>query len=101
MALVLKYIRKNWLFSTLIFYEIIAIILKFFSGINLTIPCFFNFFFKINCPGCGLTRAFISLISLNFADAWNKNPLIFFVIPIIIFFLIYDFNKFKRSKANL
>lgn len=62
---------------------------------DITIPCFFHTLFDIHCPGCGLTRAFMSLMKLDFQSAYNYNPLIFIVIPSIIYFIIKDYLNFK------
>ncbi len=35
--------------------------------------------FGIDCPGCGMTRAFISISSAQFSRAWNFNPASFIV----------------------
>ena len=50
------------------------------------------------CPGCGLTRATISLAQLDFKQALYFNPLIFFALPLIaLYAFIYlkngDFGK--------
>lgn len=37
------------------------------------------------CPGCGLTRAGISLLTLRWEDAWNYNCVIFLIVPLIIY----------------
>ena len=34
------------------------------------------------CPGCGLTRAAISLAFLDFSSALHFNPMIFFALPL-------------------
>ncbi len=49
-------------------------------------PCIFNYFFGFNyCWGCGLTRATIALLNAKFVAAWQLNPLVFIVVPLIIF----------------
>jgi hypothetical protein len=35
----------------------------------------------IPCPGCGMVRAVIALITLRFADAWQLHPLVFIAAP--------------------
>ena len=49
-------------------------------------PCIFNYFFGFNyCWGCGLTRATVALLNAKFVAAWQLNPLVFIVVPLIIF----------------
>jgi hypothetical protein len=74
-------------------------ILKITTGINITIPCIFKTFFGFHCPGCGLTSAFIELIQLNPARAWEHNPLIFIVIPGAVGILIGSIKKFSKNNA--
>lgn len=44
--------------------------------------CPFRFFFGVSCPGCGMTRAFFSLVNFNFSSAFYYHPLIF-IMPFI------------------
>lgn len=45
--------------------------------------CFFKSTFGIDCPGCGMTRAFFSLVKGNFMESLAYNPgLIPFLITI-------------------
>lgn len=48
----------------------------YFPGALLPVPesCTTRLFFGIDCPGCGMTRAFISISHGQFAQAWNFNP---------------------------
>jgi len=66
-------------------------------NIDITFPCLFTKIFNFHCPGCGLTRAFIEILKLNFIKAWQFNSLIYLVFPSSIFFIISDFIKFKRK----
>ncbi len=50
--------------------------------------CPFFFLFKIPCPGCGFTRAFIALLRLNFLESFQYNLM---CIPICIFLATYIF----------
>ena len=36
--------------------------------------CWFHRIFGLGCPGCGLTRCFISIVHGRFAEAWHFNP---------------------------
>lgn len=43
----------------------------------------------ISCPGCGMTRAVISVINMNFGDAYYYHPL-FFIAPIMFLLFLFD-----------
>ena len=55
------------------------------------ISCVFLEFLKIPCPGCGMTRAFLSLIKLDFYSAVRYNICIFFM-PYIFSYVFFDFK---------
>lgn len=54
---------------------------------------------KIPCPGCGLTRAWISAINAKFTTAFQYHSM-FWSVPILVFYLIYDIEPFKNRKLN-
>ena len=43
-------------------------LLTWFTG------CPFRFFFGISCPGCGMTRALLAALRLDFAAAFSYHP---------------------------
>ncbi len=63
------------------------------------IPCFFKAIFKIDCLGCGMTRAYISLLHLNFEKAFEFHPM-FWSVPILLFLYLFDGKLFKQKWAN-
>lgn len=52
----------------------------------LGIGCPIKYMTGISCPGCGMTRAVVECIHLDFIHAWYYHPL-FFTLPIIIIIL--------------
>lgn len=59
--------------------------LSYFLYIKITgnsIPCFYYTNFGIQCPGCGLTRMFLSLSRLDFVSAFKYNPFMFCVLSL-------------------
>ncbi len=53
--------------------------------------CFIKYFWHMDCPGCGLTRSFLSLARLNLVDSFRYNaagPLIY------LLFLAYGYERF-------
>ena len=65
----------------------------------LDIQCFFKLIFKIPCPGCGITRAFISLLRLDLAAAFRFNPM-FWAVPILGALYLFDGAIFKQRWLN-
>jgi hypothetical protein len=92
-----KYLRKNWIVSSLLLYEIFAVILNALDICDIGIPCLFTLIFGVHCWGCGMTHAVIALVKFQFVDAWNENPLVVIVLPLLTFAVIQDFLKFKRQ----
>ena len=50
------------------------------------IPCLFKWALGIACPGCGMTRAWLRVLQLDFAGAFSLHPM-FWAVPIL--FLVY------------
>ena len=38
------------------------------------------------CPGCGMTRAFICLLHLDFAGAWQMHPFVYLFMIFVLWF---------------
>lgn len=78
----------------LIFYLLLGQVLDFY------IPCIFNEITGLYCPGCGITRLFLSLLKLDFYQAFRYNPLVFFLIPIFIIYFILEVRNKMYGKIN-
>ena len=55
--------------------------------------------FNIDCAGCGVTRMFISILHLEFYQAFRYNPLVFSLLMLSIIYLMYVFI-FKKMGKN-
>jgi hypothetical protein len=97
---ILKYISKNKILAIISLYFFSSTILKAVSNKDLCIPCIWKSIFGIQCPGCGLTTAFISLIKLNFKNAFETNWLIFIIVPFGIYYLTQDYLKFLKEYSK-
>jgi len=62
---------------------ILLLLLLFFIG------CPYCRFFSFSCPGCGLTRAWLSFFHGNIRQAFQYNP---FFLPAPIFIILYVFR---------
>ena len=61
--------------------------------------CIIKYFTNIPCPGCGLTRAFLSLFKLDLYKAFHYHPL-FWTIPILFLYYLFDGKLFKNKVIN-
>ena len=61
---------------------------------RIKIPCVYLYFLGISCPGCGMTRAWLSVLHLDFYSAFNFNPM-FWSVPIVYLYILYDGKLFK------
>ncbi|MBE7011927.1 MAG: DUF2752 domain-containing protein [Ruminococcaceae bacterium] len=52
----------------------------FIYATDTMIPCSYYSIFGIKCPGCGLTRMFLSLLKLDIASAFFYNPFMFIML---------------------
>ena len=95
--LIIKYIANNKYIAIVGFYLLFSTVLKAITDIDICIPCLWKSLFNLHCPGCGLTTAFISILKLNFKNAYETNWLIFIIIPVGIYYIIQDFIKFRRK----
>ncbi len=63
------------------------------------VPCLFNLLFKIDCPGCGITRAYISLFHWDIQQAFSYNPM-FWAVPICVLIYFFDGKLFRNKWIN-
>lgn len=98
-----KKIRSKKILIAVIKKALIAGLLAaiFTSGIY---KCPFKSLFGIDCPGCGMTRALIAALKLDFKTAFHYHPLflLFGIETVYVFF--YDWiliSKFHNKKAEI
>lgn len=58
--------------------------------------CLVKYLIGIPCPGCGMTRATICALRLDFVKAFQYNRM-FWIVPILILYLLKDFKVFSKS----
>ena len=86
----------NWLSSKqkkLKFILELSLIFTFIDIFGKYYICIMKFFFRIPCPGCGLTRAFRCIFRFDFAGAMHFNilsPFIFLFLLLIFVITLYD-----------
>ena len=50
---------------------------------GLAIPCPFRTVTGRLCPGCGVTRLCLALLQRDWAAAWNANPVLLMMLPVL------------------
>lgn len=93
--IVFKYLVSNKIMSLVAIYFAFSLFLKMALNINILIPCLWKTLFHVECPGCGLTTAFIDILRCDIAGAFSANPLIFIVLPLGIIYIYNDFKRFS------
>ncbi|MCM8776721.1 MAG: DUF2752 domain-containing protein [Candidatus Omnitrophica bacterium] len=92
--------------SKLLFFKVISLyillpVTLFFIPLsslqNLPSLCLYKAIFGIECPGCGITRALLSLLHFNLYDTLNYNRLVVIVFPVLVYiFLKQAFFEIMR-----
>ena len=58
-----------------------------------SVGCPIRLLFGVSCPGCGMTRAAVSIAKLDFCAAIHYHPAVFTIPVFALFFLIFRKNK--------
>lgn len=88
-----KYHVKEKLIFTILYLLFIAVLYL------LGAKCIFLSITGKACPGCGMTRAWISVLKADFATAFAMHPL-FFTVPILYLYILADGHLFKNKFVN-
>ena len=65
------------------------------------IGCPLKFFSGISCPGCGMTRAAVSLLRLDVAAAFYYHPLVFLLPPVALALFFLHHKEKRRAYSVL
>ena len=79
----IKY-KKILLLGLILYFAIFCTVMN-----RLGITCIFVELFNIPCPGCGMTRAVLSLLKLDFVSAVRYNAVVFFM-PYVFVYVFID-----------
>ena len=64
-------------------------------------PCFYKKYFGIECPGCGMQRAFIELLKGNLIESIKLYPALLPTIAMFILLFFHLIYKFKQGALYL
>lgn len=74
----------------------VGYLLFVFLMYNLGVRCLFRMGLGIPCPGCGMTRALVSLLRLDLPGAFDYHPMVFFL-PLMYIYFLYDGRLFGKK----
>ncbi|WP_207662140.1 DUF2752 domain-containing protein [Clostridium sp. AM58-1XD] len=77
---------------------LLLILAAYVAVTSLTIGCPIRYVTGIPCPGCGMTRAFLSLLSGHVREAFSYHPL-FWAVP-VLFYGVYRYDR-KADRASI
>lgn len=64
------------------------------------IQCPFYSLTGLRCFGCGMTRAWISVLQFDFHRAFSQH-LMFWSVPLLYLFFLYDGRLFRKKWLNI
>ena len=65
------------------------------------LPCFYKSVFGVECPGCGMQRAFIALLRGEFVESFKLYPALFPTIVMLVFLVVHLFYHLKNGAKIL
>jgi hypothetical protein len=77
--------NERWTLGTLAVVALYIATRAVFPTVPPLIRCPWHQFLGLDCPGCGITRATMSLLHLHPLSAIEYNPLIVFVAPFVAY----------------
>ena len=82
---------KEYIIFALCFVALILIMML------LHIPCPIKYLTGISCAGCGMTRALLSVLSLDFSAAFYYHPLWILLFPTALLLIVLKAKKKKTA----
>ena len=95
-------LRRLWADYRHLLAPLLAVVAIYLIFNIVGISCPIKFITGISCPGCGMTRALIHALRLDFASAFFYHPLWIGLIPAVIaYFWLYVKGKDRGAKILL
>ncbi|MBS6395692.1 MAG: DUF2752 domain-containing protein [Clostridiales bacterium] len=61
------------------------------------IPCLFQYFFHLKCPGCGITHFLIAVTAGDFTGAFLAHPVIFVFSPFLLWLIFRSLWRYVKE----
>ena len=66
---------------------------------GLAVPCPFRAVTGWLCPGCGVTRLCLALLRWDWTAAWNANPVLLLMLPVLAALGVRSAVRYVREDA--
>ncbi|MGN0647608.1 MAG: DUF2752 domain-containing protein [Oscillospiraceae bacterium] len=63
------------------------------------LPCVWQYFLHIPCPGCGMTRAILAALHFDFAAAF-RHHFMFWAMPLLYIYFLFDGKLFRKPTID-
>ncbi len=95
--------RRNKVLRTFAVLAVAGVLYGLITGwLGFGIHCPVHYFTGFKCPGCGVSRMFISLMKLDFKSAFEANRLLLVTLPVIASLLfVYFFRYIKTGSRKI
>lgn len=90
----LRHQRKIWVPIAVLLLAVAYIFLDYIH-----FGCLFQRFLHLPCPGCGMTRAFKSVLMLDWKDAFRYHPMVF-SLPLVTGYILKNGRLFRHKGIN-
>lgn len=88
--------RRRLIHTAISLVLLVAVYFGFYRITGLAIPCVFYEVTGWYCPGCGISRTLLAILSGDFYQAFRYNPLLFILLPFAaIFFANWAYAKYN------
>ncbi len=64
------------------------------------LPCPIKLVTGKYCPGCGISRMLLAMLTLDFETAFHANRLLFFLLPVILIYALIKAVCYIRTGEN-
>lgn len=93
--------RRNKVLRTFAVLAVAGVLYGLITGwLGFGIPCPVHYFTGFKCPGCGVSRMFISLMKLDFKSAFEANRLLLVTLPVIASLLFVYFFRYIKTDSR-